>query len=76
MGKLTNKDLTLYDLQEMAVRLRKYSKEIIRVKVVAMKRDILKICTDEATHKNIDIINSATIDVYGVRFELVVADKN
>lgn len=76
MSKLTVKELTKYDLREIAVRLRKFSKEVIKVKVHASKKDILKICNDEPTHKHIDVINSASIDIDGVRFELVVSDKN
>lgn len=64
------------DLVEIAARLRKYSDEIIRVKIHARKIDILKICKDEATHKSIDVIHSATIVVDGVKFELVVSDRN
>ena len=67
-------EISLWDLQEMATRLRKFSKEVIRVRVKARKQDILRICKDEHTHKHIDVIRSATIDINGVRFELVKID--
>lgn len=66
--------VTMSDLQEIAVRLRKFSKEVIQVKVNATKLDILRICRDEHTHKHIDVIHSAMIDIGGVRFELVKID--
>lgn len=67
-------EITIGDLKEMSVRLRKFSKEVIRVKVKATKQDIMKICRDHPTHQHIDVINSATIDINGVRFELVKID--
>lgn len=76
MGKLTNKELSYLDLKVIAKGLKRQSEGIIKVKIHALKKDIVKICNDEATIKNINTIHSATIDVDGVRFELIVDDKN
>lgn len=76
MGKLTNKNLSYLDLEIIAKGLKKQSDGIIKVKIHAFKKDIVNICKDEATIKNINIIHSATIDVEGIRFELVVDDKH
>lgn len=76
MGKLTNKNLSRLDLEIIAKGLKKQSDGIIKVKIHALKKDIVNICKDEATIKNINTIHSATIDVDGVRFELIVDDKN
>lgn len=76
MGKLTNKDLSYLDLEIIAKGLKRQSEGIIKVKIHALKKDIVNICKDEETIKNINIIHSATIDIEGIRFELVVDDKN
>lgn len=75
MAKLKNKELSRFDLEEISVRLRKFSKEVIRVKVHASKADIMRICRDESTIKHIDVIHSATITINGVLFELIVSGK-
>jgi hypothetical protein len=72
---MTKRKLVKADLVEIAARLRKFSKEVIRVKIRANRDEIIFICKDEPTNKNINIIHSATIDIDGVRFELVVDDK-
>lgn len=67
-------EITRWDLVEIAASLRKFSEEVIRVKVKANRDSILRICRDEHTAKNIDVIHSATIDIDGVRFELIKTD--
>lgn len=71
MNKGTPPEITNADLFEMATRLRKFSEGLIKVQVRTRKQDILRICKDEPTHKNIDFINSASIYVKGIRFELI-----
>lgn len=61
-------------LMEIARILKRNSKDIIKVKVSATKEEVLILCPDEQTQKSIDIINSATIDVGGIRFELVISN--
>lgn len=70
--------ITSKDLEAIAWELKKErSKDaIIKVQVNATANDILRICRDEPTHKHIDTIRSATIDIHGVRFELVKSKKN
>lgn len=72
MGKLSNKELTLYDLREIATRMRKFEPDIKKIVVHASKMDVLKICRDEQTHKHIDVIRSASIDIDNIRFELIL----
>lgn len=76
MGKLTNKNLSHLDLEIIAKGLKRQSDGIIKVKIHAFKKDIVNICKDKYTLKNINIIHSATIDIEGIRFELVVDDKH
>lgn len=71
MSKGTPPEITHGDLIEMATRLRKFSEGLIKVQVRTRKIDILRICKDEATHKSIDVIHSASIDVKGIRFQLI-----
>lgn len=66
--------VTYRDLQQMAAVHKRERKEVKKIELFATKEEILRICTDEATHKHINRIRSATIDVDNVRFELIKKD--
>lgn len=70
----TIKNLTREDLVEIAMQNKKGKSLVDRIQIMTTKQCILKICRDEPTHKNIDIIRSASIQVKGVWFELIASE--
>lgn len=65
------RDLSTKDLEEISSFHSKEKKFVDRIQLKTTKERILHICKDEPTHKNIDIIHSASININGVWFELI-----
>lgn len=67
------RDLSTKDLEKIASFHSKEREFVNRIQLKTTKERILRICKDEPTRKNIDIIHSASIKIDGVWFELIIS---